>query len=142
MLRTFCLPSLLIFLFPRQGNCHEFAYFRTAILNLRHASFCEWPNKNSLNNIRLFKICINFKFDHILNSLNCAWIMQVYSSRYLCESPYSKVKYAKNLYRNRLIHSYLDDILRLACSNSKSDLNEITRWDRKKIRSIILLEAK
>ncbi|KAL4135744.1 hypothetical protein QTP88_007335 [Uroleucon formosanum] len=35
------------------------------------------------------------------------------------------MKYAKNVYRNQLTDSHLDDLLRVACSNYKPDLSKI-----------------
>jgi hypothetical protein len=32
------------------------------------------------------------------------------------------MKYAKNVYKNRLTDSHLDDLLRVACSNYKPDI--------------------
>lgn len=57
---------------------------------------------------------------------NCAFLLlTLFASTYLCESSYSKMKYAKNVYRNRLTDSHLDDVLRVACSNFKPDLSKI-----------------
>lgn len=57
---------------------------------------------------------------------NCAHLLlTLFASTYLCESSYSKMKYAKNVYRNRLTDSHLDDVLRVACSNYKPDLSVI-----------------
>lgn len=59
---------------------------------------------------------------------NCALLLlTLFTSTYLCESSYSKMKYAKNVYRNRLTDSHLDDILRVACSNYKPDLSHIVQ---------------
>lgn len=52
-------------------------------------------------------------------------ILTLFASTYLCESSYSKMKFAKNIYRNRLTDSHLDDVLRVACSNYKPDLSKI-----------------
>lgn len=52
-------------------------------------------------------------------------LLTLFASTYLCESSYSKMKYAKNVYRNRLTDSHLDDVLRVACSNCKPDLSKI-----------------
>lgn len=57
---------------------------------------------------------------------NCAHLLlTLFASTYLCESSYSKMKYAKNVYRSRLTDSHLDDVLRVACSNYVPDLSEI-----------------
>jgi len=48
-------------------------------------------------------------------------LLTLFASTYLCESSYSKMKYMKNAYRNRLTDSHLDDLLRVACSNYKPD---------------------
>lgn len=57
---------------------------------------------------------------------NCAFmLLTLFASTYLCESSYSKMKYAKNIYRSRLTDSHLDDVLRVACSNYKPDLSKI-----------------
>jgi len=45
----------------------------------------------------------------------------------LCETSYSKMKYAKNVYRNWLTDSHLDDLLRVACSNYKPDISKIVK---------------
>lgn len=37
------------------------------------------------------------------------------------DKSYSKISYLKNVYRNRLTDSYLDDLLKAACSSYKSD---------------------
>ncbi|XP_023212740.1 general transcription factor II-I repeat domain-containing protein 2-like [Centruroides sculpturatus] len=58
----------------------------------------------------------------------CAQILlTLFASTYLCETSYSKMKYAKNIYRNRLTDSHLDAVLRVACSSYKPDLNEIVK---------------
>ena len=42
----------------------------------------------------------------------CAhFLMIMFTSTYLCVTSYSKMKYAKNVYRNRLTDSHLDDLL-------------------------------
>lgn len=57
---------------------------------------------------------------------NCAFrLLTLFASTYLCESSYSKMKYAKNVYRNRLTDSHLDDVLRVSISNYKPDLSNI-----------------
>jgi len=58
----------------------------------------------------------------------CAhFLMTMFTSTYLCETSYSKMKYAKNVYRNRLTDSHLDDLLRVACSNYKPDMSKIVK---------------
>jgi hypothetical protein len=37
------------------------------------------------------------------------------------------MKYAKNMYRNRLTDSHLDDLLRVACNNYKPDISTIVK---------------
>lgn len=54
-------------------------------------------------------------------------LLTLFTSTYLCESSYSKMKYAKNVYRNRLTNEHLDALLRVACSNFKPDLNKIVK---------------
>lgn len=59
---------------------------------------------------------------------NCAHLLlTLFASTYLCESSYSRMKYAKNVYRSRLTDSHLDDVLRVACSNYVSDLSKIVK---------------
>jgi len=53
--------------------------------------------------------------------------LTMFTSTFLCETSYSKMKYAKNVYRNRLTDSHLDDLLRVACSNYKPDLSKIVK---------------
>jgi len=58
----------------------------------------------------------------------CAhFLMTMFTSKYLCETSYSKMKYAKNVYRNRLTDSHLDDLLRVACSNYKPGISKIVK---------------
>ncbi|XP_025196338.1 zinc finger BED domain-containing protein 5-like [Melanaphis sacchari] len=58
----------------------------------------------------------------------CAhFLLTMFTSTFLCETSYSKMKYAKNVYRNRLTDSHLDDLLRVACSNYKPDLSKIVK---------------
>jgi len=58
----------------------------------------------------------------------CAHLLLTsFTSTYLCELSYSKMKYSKNVYRNRLTYSHLDDLLRVACSNYKLDLSKIVK---------------
>lgn len=48
----------------------------------------------------------------------CAQILLTFfGSTYVCESSFSKMKYTKNVYRNKLTDSHLDDIIRIACSD-------------------------
>jgi len=54
-------------------------------------------------------------------------LLTLFISTYLCESTYSKMKYAKNVYRNGLTDSRLNDLLRVACSNYKPDLSKIVK---------------
>lgn len=53
-------------------------------------------------------------------------LLTFFGSRYLCESSFSKMKYIKNLYRNKLTDSHLDDVIRLACSD-KPDLDKVMK---------------
>jgi hypothetical protein len=55
------------------------------------------------------------------------FLMTMFISTYLCETSYSKMKYAKNVYRNRLNDSHLDDLLKVACSNYKPDITKIVK---------------
>jgi len=58
----------------------------------------------------------------------CAhFLMTMFTSTYLCEISYSKMKYAKNVYRNWLTDSHFDDLLRVACSNYKPDISKIVK---------------
>ncbi|XP_025421055.1 uncharacterized protein LOC112691116 [Sipha flava] len=58
----------------------------------------------------------------------CAhFLLTMFTSTFLCETSYSKMKYAKNVYRNRLTDSHLDDLLRVACSKYKPDLSKIVK---------------
>ncbi|XP_025411815.1 uncharacterized protein LOC112684477 [Sipha flava] len=58
----------------------------------------------------------------------CAhFLLTMFTSTFLCETSYSKMKYAKNVYRNRLTDSHLDDLLRIACSKYKPDLSKIVK---------------
>ncbi|XP_028170983.1 general transcription factor II-I repeat domain-containing protein 2-like [Ostrinia furnacalis] len=53
-------------------------------------------------------------------------LLTFFGSTYLCESSFSKMKYIKNLYRNKLTDSHLDDVIRLACSD-KPDLDKVMK---------------
>ncbi|XP_022127415.2 general transcription factor II-I repeat domain-containing protein 2-like [Pieris rapae] len=59
---------------------------------------------------------------------NCAHLLlTLFATTYICESSYSKMKYAKNVYRSRLTDPHLDDVLRIACSNYVPDLTKIVK---------------
>lgn len=53
-------------------------------------------------------------------------LLTLFGSTFVCESSFSRMKYAKNIYRNKLTDSHLDDVIRLACSN-KPDLNKVLK---------------
>lgn len=57
----------------------------------------------------------------------CAQIMLTFfGSTYVCESSFSKMKYTKSVYRNKLTDSHLDDIIRVAC-NDKPDIDKVLK---------------
>ncbi|XP_071053567.1 EPM2A-interacting protein 1-like [Onthophagus taurus] len=65
------------------------------------------------------------KYKHLQN---CALLLlTLFASTYICEPSFSKMKYAKNIYRNRLTDSHLDDVLRIACTNYKPDLSQVVK---------------
>jgi len=52
-------------------------------------------------------------------------LLTMFASNYLCESSFSKMKYAKNVYRNRITDAHLDAVLRIACTTYIPDFSEI-----------------
>lgn len=61
------------------------------------------------------------------NVQRCAQILLTFfGSTYVCASSFSKMKYTKNVYRNKLTDSHLDDVIRVACSK-KPDLDKIVK---------------
>ena len=53
-------------------------------------------------------------------------LLTFFGSTFMCESSFSKMKYTKNVYRNKLTDSHLDDVIMLACSN-KPDLDNVLK---------------
>lgn len=61
------------------------------------------------------------------NLRDCAqFILTLFPSTYLCEASFSKMKYLKNKYRNRL-STHLEDAMRIACSPNDANIDEIAK---------------
>lgn len=61
------------------------------------------------------------------NLQDCAqFILTLFPSTYLCEASFSKMKYLKNKYRNRL-STHLEDAMRIACSPNDADIDKIAK---------------
>ncbi|XP_049782809.1 SCAN domain-containing protein 3-like [Schistocerca cancellata] len=65
------------------------------------------------NNYKNLRDCVQF-------------ILTLFPSTYLCEASFSKMKYMKNKYRNRL-SSHLEDAMRIACSPDDADIDDIAK---------------
>lgn len=73
--------------------------------------FKEKKNKMDVSNLVPEKYKTIYTFAHVL--------LTIFASPYFCEISCTKMKYAKNIYRNQLTDLNLDDLLRVRCSNYK-----------------------
>ena len=54
-------------------------------------------------------------------------LMTIFGSTWICESSFSKLNHIKNKFRTKLTDDYLENILRISCTDMEPDFVKLSR---------------